>query len=89
MSTQEILPSSINSLSVLEELSDELMNPYKGIKQFTANILNDVDVLTNTISTLTSQPDYSTYVSAAESQYFTDLTTYITNFINNFPTLTE
>ena len=29
--------------------------------------------------------DYLTYVSEAESQYFTALTEYITNFVNNFP----
>jgi hypothetical protein len=89
MNKENILPSSINSLSVLEELTDELMNPYKGIKQFAINIQNDADVLTNTINTLISQPDYSTYVSTQENDYFNELSTYITNFINNFPTLTE
>jgi hypothetical protein len=89
MNKENILPSSINSLSVLEELTDELMNPYKGIKQFATSILNDADVLTNTINTLISQPDYSTYVSTQENDYFNELSTYITNFINNFPTLTE
>ncbi len=84
MSTQ-----NLDSLSKLQDLSEELVNPYLGVQRYAADILADANIIINTINTLTSQPDYSTYVSAAESQYFTDLTTYITNFINNFPTLTE
>jgi len=84
MSTQDL-----NSLSALQDLSNELVNPYSGVQKYVEDVLGDAEIIINTINSLTSQPDYSTYVSVAESQYFTDLTTYITNFINNFPTLTE
>ena len=86
---KEILPTSITSLSVLNTLSDELINPYSGIQTYINITLNDSGTLLNTINTLLSQPDYSTYVSAQENDYFNELSTYITNFINNFPTLTE
>lgn len=84
MSTQ-----NLDSLSALQNLSNELVDPYSGVLKYVEDVLGDAEVILNTINTLTNQPDYSTYVSAAESQYLTDLTTYITNFINNFPTLTE
>lgn len=86
---KEILPTSITSLSVLNTLSDELINPYSGIQTYINITLNDSGTLLNTINTLLSQPDYSTYVSTQENDYFNELSTYITNFINNFPTLTE
>jgi hypothetical protein len=79
----------LNSLSALQALSNELINPYSGVQKYVQDVLGDAEIIINTINTLISQPDYSTYVSAEESQYFTDLTTYITNFINNFPTLKE
>jgi hypothetical protein len=84
MSTQDL-----NSLAALQDLSNELVNPYSGVQTYVEDVLGDAEVVINTINSLINQPDYSTYVSAAESQYFTDLTAYITNFINNFPTLTE
>lgn len=86
---KEILPTSITSLSILKTLSDELSNPYSGIQTYINITLNDSSTLLNTINTLLSQPDYSTYVSEQENDYFNELSTYITNFINNFPTLTE
>lgn len=86
---KEILPTSITSLSILETLSNELVNPYSGIQTYINITLNDTGTLLNTINTLLSQPDYSTYVSEQENDYFNELSAYITNFINNFPTLTE
>ena len=82
-------PSDLTSLAAVVALGNELANPYIGIKQYIDTTINDANTVINTVNTLISQPDYLTYATQEEQDYYTTLVTYLQDFINNFPILTE
>lgn len=89
MTYQNIPPSSLTSLAAVVALGDELANPYIGINQYAETTVNDAATTINTINDLISQPDYLTYATQEEQAYYTTLLSYLTDFIKNFPTMTE
>ena len=82
-------PSDLTSLAAVVALGNELANPYIGVKQYIDTTINDANTVINTVNTLISQPDYLTYATQEEQDYYTTLVTYLQDFINNFPILTE